>query len=162
MTKNQPADPDTLRLLYEHICGTPREQIRTQEALDGKAQWILGAGGIVLGLSALTSAGDAGAVTLALILAAVALFAALAFLAIDQLEPLKYRVIDDAENVWNSQHEQSVGDAMHALVWDAVEAYQVNDEFNRWKAGRVRLELRILAGEVILVGLASAAAAVGV
>ncbi len=161
MNTNQPADPETLRLLYEHVRGTPREQLHTQEALDEKAHRNLAAAGVVLALSTLTAAGDPGDLAVAFIAGAVLVFAVLAVLVIVQLRPKEYGIIDDAENVWNSQREQTVEGAMHALVWDAVTAYQVNDALNKAKAKSLDIQLWVLAVEVVLVGLAATVAAAG-
>jgi hypothetical protein len=153
------SDPETLRLIYEHVRGTPREQLRTEEVLDGKAERNLAVGAIALGLSGVTGIGDPGAASVYLIAAAGVAFIVLVWFVLRQLWPVQYRVVDDPPNTWNSQRGETPENFMHAIVWDAVASYQVNDDLNGWKAWQVRWQIMALAAEVVLVAAAAATAA---
>lgn len=151
-------DPETLRFVYEHIRAVPREQQRTGDSLDDKVIKCLTAGGVVLGFSAVTTLGDAGAWVVGFAIAALAVFGLLTAVAIAQLRPVDYRITDD-RGAWESQWDQTPVDAMQAIVTDTAESYSVNDDLNKAKAEGVRRALLLLAVEVALVGLSAVASA---
>lgn len=150
-------NPETLRFIYEHIRGVPRDQQRTGEALDDKVVKCLAAGSIVLGFSAVTTLGDSGGAVVGFALAALVAFGGLTATAVRQLTPVSYRVTDD-RSAWDSQWDQAPADAMQqAIVSDTANSYAINDELNRAKATGVRRALLLLAVEVALVGLSAVA-----
>jgi hypothetical protein len=143
--------PETLDALFELLRGSPRAQQVVQESLDEKAVRGLTFGAVVLGFSAIGTTGDAGGATLALTLAALAAFVVLAGLAIWQLWPADYMVIDDADKVWQKHWHLDGHDFKHATVERAAEAYAGNRKANKEKARKLVAILTALAVEAALV-----------
>jgi hypothetical protein len=145
--------------LFDLLKGAPRAQQAVQEALDEKALRALLFGAIVLGFSAVSTIGDAGTLTLAFTFAALGAFLFVAGVAIWQLLPKDYSVVDDADRVWECYWDLDAHGLKHATVERAARAYADNQKANACKAWQLFAILIALSLEAAAVAGAVVAAA---
>lgn len=141
-------EPATLDVVYELFREVPERQLQAVDALDSKAAQLLAAGSVVLGFTAV----GAGEVWPPFVAAALVAYGGLAWQALGALRPRPWRAWRDPWGTWSAVWELPPAEAKYALLARLRDDVPANAGWIKEKGRHVRLALRWLAGEVLLVG----------
>lgn len=154
-------DPETLTFILDWTKDAPERQVRDGEASDTKMVQILGAASIVIGLTGIANrtASSAPSWVMFGLLVALAIYAALACIAVAQLWPKRFQRSAQADELFPNYWADDVQTVRHALAHNVSEAYRFNKAVLAQKKERVCWALGLLALQVVVVGVTVISAA---
>jgi hypothetical protein len=143
---------ETLDFILDYTKATPRRQTEAAHMIDTKALQVFAAASIVLGLAA---AGPLRkGVAAWLFGAAICVYVIATVTAFMVLRTRRFRIVDDAENIWPRYWNVELTDVKHALVDDITSASASNAALLGAKGQALKLLVAATATEVVLVGTA--------
>ena len=159
MTPEKPEEPDvlqpeTLDFLFGQIIEADERQLAAQQSLDHKVIQVFTGSGIVLGLAAFLATSDVPVGAIGFLVAAGALFLVLGLVAFWHLWPRRFYIAGHAADLWDRYWSDSVPDIKHAMVDEAVYAYEQNARALRRQVFTLQAVLALAGLEVTCVAAA--------
>jgi uncharacterized membrane protein YcjF (UPF0283 family) len=149
-------DPETRRLLYEHLKDAPERQLADTNDLDGKAATLFGAASIIMGLASFgnlgtSSTGAIACAITALLVCAVVAYAATAVAALVHLRPVEHRRTTYAQTLQSDFRDKPPAELQEWLIRQARRAWEFNDKVGKRKARTLAWIVAGLGAEVVFV-----------
>ena len=159
MTPEKPEEagapaPETVDFLFDQIIDADDRQLAAQQSLDQKVIQVFTGSGIVLGFAAFLATSDVPVGAVGFLIAAGALFLVLGLVGFWHLWPRRFYITRHGADLWDRYWSDSVPVIKHAMVDDAVYAYEQNDRALRRQVFTLQAVLAIAGLEVTCVAAA--------
>lgn len=151
-----PSDPETIKLIFEHVRDAPERQAEDATRLDAKAAQVLTAGGVALTVAGVANpAVGTGGWALFFLVCAVYTYCWVALYAVRAIWIRGFDETRHADTLWDKYRQYDVTEIQVRLIESPKKAYEHNFALICEKGANIIPAMKFLGIEVAFVALAT-------